>query len=66
MIDELHTHVVTHMELAEEIRRKVHAEAESKGYFAKVPDKEKLLGFTAHDIIMAKVTTELVWERIKE
>jgi len=66
VIDEVLDYVTTHMELANEIRIKVQALADERKYFADATDKKQLLGFTSHDIIMAKLTPDVVGNRIAE
>jgi len=66
VIDEVLDYVTTHMELANEIRIKVQALADERKYFADATDKRQLLGFTSHDIIMAKLTPDVVGNRIAE
>ena len=66
VIDEVLVYCETHMELANEIRIKVQALADEHKYFADANDKKQLLGFTSHDIIMAKLTADVVGSRIAE
>ena len=66
VIDEVLDYCETHMELANEIRIKVQALADEHKYFADATDKKQLLGFTSHDIIMAKLTVDVVGNRIAE
>ena len=66
VIDEVLDYCETHMELANEVRIKVQALADEHKYFADANDKKQLLGFTSHDIIMAKLTADVVGSRIAE
>ena len=66
VIDEVLDYCETHMELANEVRIKVQALADEHKYFADANDKKQLLGFTSHDIIMAKLTPDVVGNRIAE
>jgi hypothetical protein len=66
VINELRDYIATHMELANEIRISVQKLADDNGYFADANDKKTILGYTAHDIIMAKLTPDVVGARIGE
>ena len=66
VINELRDYIATHMELANEIRLAVQKLADDNGYFADASDKKTILGYTAHDIIMAKLTPDVVGARIGE
>ena len=66
VIDEVLDYCETHMELANEIRISVAQLAKDKGYFEDATDKKMILGYTAHDIIMAKLTPDVVGARIGE
>ena len=66
VINELRDYCATHMELANEVRMSVQKLADDNGYFADASDKKMILGYTAHDIIMAKLTPDVVGARIGE
>jgi len=66
VINDVRVYCATHMELANEIRLAVQKLADDNGYFADASDKKTILGYTAHDIIMAKLTPDVVGARIGE
>ena len=66
VINDVRVYCATHMELANEVRMSVQKLADDNGYFADASDKKTILGYTAHDIIMAKLTPDVVGARIGE